>query len=124
MQPALSYGTQPTPPTWHATRTSHMAWHVVLQVHALVRGLDKDGDGLLSLEDWGGTFPDRTKGARSHTVHLPRGALLVTCTMCGTGTFPGLAESEAATQEQVWNKGGLRAAELPSPLGSFGTAVG
>ena len=26
----------------------------------------------------------------SHTVHLPLGALLTTCTMCGTGIYPPL----------------------------------
>ena len=34
----------------------------------------------------------------SHTVHLPPGALLIWCTMCGTG---GLAPSLAALDAQV-----------------------
>ena len=42
--------------------------------------------------NWSAPGPHRV---HSHTVHLPLGALLMTCTMCGTGGPPA-SPSEAA----------------------------
>ena len=38
-------------------------------LHALLRGIDRDEDGLLSLEEWAAAFPERGGGARYAIVN-------------------------------------------------------
>ena len=43
--------------------------------------------------------------AHSHTVHLPLGALLIPCTMCGTGGDKTAAEKEALAELEDLGRG-------------------